>query len=99
MIYYCDCLWPEFSKTHFLKAIFYYQTSIMLKKNEQSPKFNDDQSLYLREIKRSGRYSLMKYCFELNCISHDNVDLLYSTDYELIYRQFELGCGAVFFYE
>lgn len=99
VIYYCDCLWPEFSKTHFLKAVFYFQSSKILKKIEMSPKFDDDQLLYLQKWKHSGRHALMKYCLELNYISHDDIELLYSTDYESIYRQFELACGSVFWYE
>lgn len=71
----------------------------MLQKNEPSPKFDDDQLLYLQGMKHSGRYSLMKYCLKMNYISHGDIDLLYSTDYESIYHQFELGCGTVFWYE
>lgn len=89
-IYFNNVLWPEFSKYHFLKAIFYYQCFADMKKLAAT-EFSNDELQFLGQYKHETRSLLLKYCVDVKFFAKGtSVHDMCTYEYEKLYQAFKL---------
>ncbi len=99
LIYFCDALWPEFSKYDFLKAIFHYQRGAKLQvasMTESVATYDDDQITYVEKLKYKYRCSLLEYCERTKYFSQEiDVKELYALDHETVYSRLKFARNII----